>query len=113
RARDASFTVNFIKSYMAIWLQMVLVTAFGVMFSTFLSGAVAMMATAAALVLGFFTQFVLDVARGTIQGGGPVESLVRILKQQNVTLELEPGLTKDVVQAMDGVFMFFMTSVTS
>ncbi len=113
RASNASFTVNFIKSYLGIWLQMLLVTSFGVMFSTFLSGAVAMMATLAAMVLGFFTQFVLDVARGTIQGGGPVESFIRIVKQQNVTLQMEPGLTRDVVQAMDGVFMFFMKSVTS
>lgn len=113
RARDASFTVNFIKSYISIWVQMLLVTSFGVMFSTFLSGAVAMMATMAALVLGFFTQFVYDVAKGTVEGGGPVESLIRLLKQQNVTTDMDPGLTRDVVKAVDGVFMFFMESVAS
>ena len=42
---DAPFWWNFVKGYMGIWLQMLLVTTFGVMFSTFLSGAVAMMAT--------------------------------------------------------------------
>ena len=60
RARDASFTVNFVKGYVGIWVQMLLVTSFGVMFSTFLSGPVAMMATLAALVLGFFTQFIYE-----------------------------------------------------
>jgi hypothetical protein len=113
RARDASFTVNFIKSFLGIWVQMLLVTGFGVMFSTFLSGSVAMTATLAALVLGFFTQFVYDVARGAVQGGGPIESLIRLLKQQNVTLQMEPGLTRDVVQSADGVFMFFMRAATS
>ena len=78
---------------------MLLVTSFGVMFSTFLSGAVAMMATLAALVLGFFTQFVFDVATGTVEGGGPIESLIRIVNQRNVTTQMEPGLTRDVVQA--------------
>ena len=113
RARDASFTMNFIKSYLGIWVQMLLVTSFGVMFSTFLSGAVAMMATLAALVLGFFTQFVYGVAVGTVEGGGPIESMVRILQQRNVTTQLEPGLTRDVVQVLDNVFMFFMQALTS
>lgn len=72
-----------------------------------------MMATLASLVVGFFTQFVFDVARGAVQGGGPVESLVRLVKQQNVTLQLEPGLTTDVIQTLDAVFMFFMQSVVS
>jgi hypothetical protein len=113
RARDASFTMNFVKSYLSIWVQMLLVTGFGVMFSTFLSGAVAMMATLATLVMGFFKQFVFDVAQGSIQGGGPIESFIRIFKQQNVTTQLEPGLTTDVVKAGDQVFMWFMTHVTT
>jgi hypothetical protein len=89
------------------------VTSVGVMFSTFLSGAVAMMATLAAIVLGFFTQFIYEVAIGKVEGGGPIESLIRLLQQRNVTTELDPGLTRDVVQGMDGVFMFFMRSATS
>ena len=92
RAADASFALNFVKSYFSIWVQMLLVTSLGVMFSTFLSGPVAMMATLASVVLGFFTKFIVDVAAGTVQGGGPVESLIRLVKQQNVTLDMEPGL---------------------
>ncbi len=113
RARDASFALNFAKSYLGIWVQMLLVTSFGVMFSTFLSGAVAMMATLAALVLGFFTKFIYGVAVGTVEGGGPSEAFVRLISQRNVTSELEPGLTRNVVQALDNVFMFFMQSVTN
>ena len=57
RARDASFALNFVKGYLGIWLQAVLVIALGVMFSTFLSGPVAMLATLGALVGGFFNDF--------------------------------------------------------
>jgi len=113
RSRDGSFTMNFVKCYLGIWVQMLVVTAFGVMFSTFLSGPVAMLATLALVVLGFFRDFVFDVAQGTVVGGGPVESLVRLLKQQNVTTQMEPGLTRDVVQSMDSVFLTLMTAVTS
>src|SRR5690606_30970802 len=34
RARDASFAANFLKGYGGIWMQMLLVTCFGVVFST-------------------------------------------------------------------------------
>jgi hypothetical protein len=113
KAKNASFTGNFIKGIVGIWVQMLLVTSFGVMFSTFLSGPVAMMATLAVLVLGSKTAFIFGVARGEIEGGGPVESFIRIVQQKNVTIEMEPGLTRDVVQAADRGFMAVMTSVAS
>ena len=45
RAADSSFAWNFCKGYLGIWLQMALVISLGVMFSTFLSGPVALLAT--------------------------------------------------------------------
>lgn len=112
RAENASFRVNFLKGFLGIWVQMLLVTSVGVMFSTFLSGPVAMLATAAVLVLGTQITFVRGVAEGTVEGGGPVESFIRIIQQRNVTTAMEPGLTTDVVQAIDKAFMWVMTSVT-
>ncbi len=111
RARDASFTANFVKGFLGIWVRMLLVTSFGVMFSTFLSGPVAMLATLAALVMGTNTAFILGVAQGTVEGGGPVESFVRTIHQMNVTVPLEPGLTTDVIKAADAVFMTVLTTV--
>jgi len=81
------------------------------MFSTFLNGAVAMLATMGIVVLGYCTDFVSKVAEGKIQGGGPIESVIRIITQQNVVTEMEPGLKRDVVQAFDGVFMKIMEAV--
>ena len=101
RAADASFEINFAKAFFGIWLTMVLVISFAVMFSTFLSGPVAMLATVAILVIGCFTEDIHDLANGITQGGGPFESLVRIVKQQNMTIEMEEGLTKTVVQSVD------------
>ena len=45
RAGNASFALNFAKGYLGIWLQLLVVITIGVMFSTFLSGPVAMVAT--------------------------------------------------------------------
>ena len=64
RLRTASFRWNFVKAYISIWLQMVIVVCLGVMFSTFLSSPVAILATVSAVLLGFFSQFVRDLWTG-------------------------------------------------
>jgi hypothetical protein len=113
RARDASFFTNFVKGYAGIWLQMVLVTSFGVVYSTFLNGSVAMMATAATMLGGFFTDFIQKLATGQIQGGGPAESFYRIITQSNVVVPIEPGPTKVVIEMVDRFFQLVLARVSS
>jgi len=50
-------------------MQMLLVTCFGVMFSTFLSGPIALLATVSGVVMGLSGQFIRNVATGVEQGG--------------------------------------------
>ncbi len=100
-ARNASFVLNFAKGYLGIWLQMLLVIALGVMFSTFLSGPIAMLATMGTLLGGFFNDFMMRLATGQTYGGGPFESLVRLLTQENMISEMEPGLRTNVVKSLD------------
>jgi len=103
RASNASFALNFIKGYAGIWLQMLLVISLGVMFSTFLSGPIAMLATLGALLGGFFNDFMFRLATGQTYGGGPFESFIRLLTQQNETSEMEPGLRTTVAQTLDQI----------
>ncbi len=112
RASNQPFWVNFIKGYTSIWFQMVVVTCFGVTFSTFLSGAVAMMATLAAITTGFFKAFVFDVASGDLPGGGPLESLVRLVDQSSQTQELDPGVGIWILQRIDDVLMAIIQVVS-
>lgn len=113
RATDASFGVNFLKGYLSIWLQMLLVTCFGVTFSTFLKGPVAMLATMSAIVMGFFVDTIRGVSTGTSEGGGPVESLIRILTQQNVMTDLEVNsAVVRVVKTFDVIVMAIMHALT-
>jgi hypothetical protein len=121
KARDASFTWNFVKGFAGIWCQMVLVIGFGVMYSTFLNGAVAMMATLGTIVLGYFAGFITRVIQGTykgaesvsdaVMGGGPIESLIRIVTQKNVmsALEESPGTT--VAKMLDQGLLYLMSLV--
>jgi hypothetical protein len=153
RAADNSFFLNLCKGYVSIWLQMIIVTCFGVVFSTFLSGAVAMISTVSSVVLGFFTGFIVNVFRGVVKGfvqrnqlipewvplinhadvnrfveysfrrlteagevvvgGGPIESIYRLVTQASVGTELDTGfgVTQFIVWT-DFVLMFAMWIVT-
>ncbi|MEZ6117264.1 MAG: hypothetical protein R3C28_11905 [Pirellulaceae bacterium] len=113
RAADEPFWLNFVKGYLGIWFQMVVVTCFGVMFSTFLNGAVAMLATLSAVVMGFFKKFVFDVASGDIPGGGPVESFVRLIYHENQMLEWNAQeMSVKVIRAIDGMVLDVVESLS-
>ncbi len=113
RARDASFAWNFVKGYLGIWMQMLVLTAVGVMFSTFLSSPVAMMATLATMLGGFFTRFISQLALGELPGGGPFEALYRLLTQSNLKLELEPGLKTDIIHMSDQAAQWILRRVVT
>jgi ABC-type transport system involved in multi-copper enzyme maturation permease subunit len=120
RLPDSSPTLNFLKVYVSIWVQMVIVTAIGVAASAVLSGPVAMLFTVSLILLGFFREFFLGVAAGAdyqaygvdkVYGGGPVEALVRIVTQKNLTSPLEPGFFTTMVESVDAVLQQLMLSV--
>lgn len=114
---DGSPVVNFIKVYLSIWVQMVIVIAIGVASSALLSGPVAMLFTVSFILLGFFRDFFVGVATGqlgsggTLYGGGPIESLVRIVTQQNVMSPLKAGGAEPIIKGFDGVLQFLMQSI--
>ena len=109
RAEDGFFFWNFIKAHISIWLQMIIVICFGVTLSTFLSGSVAMFATFVVYIAGLFREFIMNVATGEQVGGGPLESLVRIITQKNVSVDLDINAVIDwLVPAIDKVLMSLM-----
>jgi len=113
RAADAPFALNFLKGYVGIWLQMVLVIGFGVMFSTSLSGSVAMIATLGTLVGGFFSEFMGQLARGEVYGGGPLEAATRILTGENLFSDLGPGVWTTVMKMADSALEMFLWVISS
>ena len=107
KAAEGSFAWNFCKGYLRHLDSDGAGLSFGVTFSTFLSGPVAMLGTLVALVLGFFTADISNLFTAVIRhnyklvpGGGPIESLIRILGQKTITLELEPSLGVQVSQIL-------------
>jgi hypothetical protein len=118
RPAETSFAWNLTKSYGSIWLQMVMVIAFGVMFSTFLSGPVAMVATFVCVLLGFAAEQIYDIRyymdRGESMGGGPVESMVRLLRQDAMTTQLDvDSVAINVIKAVDSVAIYALDAIAT
>ena len=88
RAADANVFLNFFKGYLGVWQQMLIVISFGILFSTFLSGPVAMAPTFGILVAGFSKQLFIEIAHLQSLGGGPVESFNRLITHQNMMIDL-------------------------
>jgi hypothetical protein len=119
RAGNASFELNFFKGYLSIWMQMVLVIAIGVMFSTFVSGPVAMVATLGCIVVGFFSETIDKLFRSLMEnnrklmpGGGPVESFIRTITQKSITAEYEDSTGIQIVYWIDKIFLHVMKAFT-
>jgi hypothetical protein len=96
RAGSGSFALNYAKSCLGIWFSMLVVTALGVSFSTFLTGPIALLASLMVILVGQFREFIERLFESQITGnskiapgGGPIESLYRIATQMSITLEME------------------------
>ena len=168
REPNASFAGNLFKGYISIWLQMILVTSIGVMFSTFLSGPVALVQTGSMILMGLFTDDIIQLTHSVlyrkefvaidllkrfgfkldeqglaaaeslrekgysefqgmtpdrwqaamdmglddvsaldrVYGGGPLESLIRIVTQENLVNDLEQSIPLTICQYIDYGLMF-------
>jgi ABC-type transport system involved in multi-copper enzyme maturation permease subunit len=115
RAGERPFAWNFFKGYVSIWLQLMIVICFGVMFSTFLSGPVALVATVTTIVLGFFGSVFSEVIQGTLEGGGPIETSVRMVTQAGVVNEFDIGnpIAERIIQTIDNNVMQALSVATS
>ncbi len=85
-----SFAMNYLKGLSGVWLQAMVLTAIGVWAGTFLSWPVALLMTifffvAGQVAFGFLQEFAMH----SIVGGGPFESLIRLLTHENMQNNLQ------------------------
>ncbi len=109
-AEEGSFYLNFMKGTLCIWFVMVLMITLGVVFSTYLNALVSLMLSWFMLLCG------IPKLRGFIKlvgsafdpdenpGGGPMESVVRLLQNKSLTAPIEQTRGIRVLQWMDDVF---------
>ena len=105
-ADSGNFGWNFFKGLFGIWLQAMVLTAIGVFAGTFLSWPVALLFTVAFFVAGHAASSILtDFYRTTLLGGGPFESLIRLLSHDNQVNDLSPTFGVVVAKTFDSIVM--------
>lgn len=110
-ASQGSFWTNYVRGLLGIWLQALILTAIGVFAGTFLSWPVALLATVFFFVAGNvgFQGLQAMALSSDLVGGGPFESLIRMLSHDNLVSELAPTPGVIVAQTLDSVVMPVMS----
>ena len=88
RTPDANVFFNFFKGYFGIWQQMIILLSFGILFSTFLSGPVAMFSTFGVMIAAFCRELLMNIALMRELGGGPFEAWERLITHENLMSDL-------------------------
>ena len=109
-ADSGNFGQNFMKGLFGIWLQAMVLTAIGVFAGTFLSWPVALLFTIAFFVAGHAaTALLKDFFIQSMLGGGPFESLLRLISHENQVTDMAPTLAVVVAKTFDAIVMPVMT----
>ena len=89
-AARGSFRQNYMRAMLGIWMQAMVLTAIGVFAGTFLSWPVALLTTIFFFLSGQLAySFLQDFAmQENPLGGGPFESMIRLVTQANLVSEL-------------------------
>ncbi|HEY2157826.1 MAG TPA: hypothetical protein VGH33_19515 [Isosphaeraceae bacterium] len=105
-----NFGLNFAMGLAGIWLQAMVLTAIGVFAGTFLSWPMALLTTLAFYVAGQVAfSFFRDIAFQSLLGGGPAESLIRLVTHDNQMSDLTPTLSVVVAKTFDALTMPVLT----
>ena len=108
--RSGRFDVNYMKGLFGIWLQAMVLTAIGVCAGTFLSWPVALLTTIAFFIAGQLAfAFLVDFTRQAVLGGGPFESLIRLLTHDNQMSDLAPTASVVLAKTLDSLVMPIMS----
>jgi len=99
RMADRPFYVGFFKALSGVWLEAIVVVMIGVAVSCFLKGPIATLLTFSILIVGQgFRELVDKIVTGQQLGGGPMESIYRMVTHMNQTVDME--LSKPVTNAI-------------
>ena len=109
-AYSGDFGTNYMKGLFGVWLQAMVLSAIGVFAGTFLSWSVALLTTIAFFVAGEVAfGFLLQFTQAGLLGGGPFESLIRLLSHDNQMTELAPTLAVITAKTLDAIVLPVMS----
>lgn len=98
---EKSFSENYFKNAFGLFCRALILVGIAVTLSTYLSGVIALLATIFLYISAYFSDHLRDVATGQSTGGGPFESLTRLLSASTPTAQLEQTATKTTIDIGD------------
>ena len=105
RMPDRNFYVGYMKAIFGQWLLLVLIVSIAVSLSCMVKGPIATLATLSLLMISFmFSETLNEQVTGRAIGGGPMESLYRMVEQTNETSRLPDTYVAQTVLAIDPIF---------
>jgi hypothetical protein len=105
------FALNFFKGAAGLWLRLVLVIGLAVTLSTYFSGVIALLLTLMIYVGGQFQEFIQSVAQGQNAGGGPLEAMYRLVRNENIIAPLDPTATTKFATTSDVAYRWLIGRV--
>jgi len=106
RLKNRSFLSGFVKSISGTWLMMVLVVIISVMASCFLKGPIAAMLTFTFIIIGEgFREFMETLVSFQFTGGGPVESIYRMVTHMNIQTKMDESIGAYAMKGIDSVLI--------
>lgn len=105
-AAEGPFWANFFKGIVGMWCTIMLVLGIALAASTYLSGVISFLVTVFLLGMGFFKDYIQEIASGAV--GGPMDSLVRLVTRRQAANPLDASPTTSLINAVDDIYRVFM-----
>lgn len=108
---EGSFTLNFFKASVGLWCRLCIVVLLAVAASTYLAGVISFLVTLFLFLSGYFQDFILSLAKGQNIGGGPFESLTRLVRGEVAAAELDKTPTVQMSLFLDEGFRWLLRRI--
>ncbi len=95
------FSVNFVKGMFGLWCRLCIVVGLAVVCSTYQSGVLSLLVTGLIFMTGYATDHLADLALNRNIGGGPFESISRLVKAETPTAPSSETAGGKALQFMD------------
>ena len=105
------FSVNFAKGMFGLWCRLLIAVGLVVACSTYLSGVLSLLAAALVYLIGYAGDHLNDLATNRNIGGGPFESMSRLLKAEQPTVPTSDTAGARVLQIFDKGFAWVVRRV--
>jgi hypothetical protein len=98
------FEWNFFKASFGLWCRLCLIIGLAVVFSTYLSGIISWMCTMTLFGLGLVMNDIKLMTMGLSDGGGPLESTIRLFTKQGIAAPMADTPAASVAQFGDEIY---------